>query len=74
MDFYTNTYVLKLTSFVVRRLISSEIRLSGLEKIDTRKTIIYAVPSESIIDLAALNEICKKNTLPLPFKKLTESK
>ena len=74
MDFYTNTYVLKLTSFVVRRLISSEIRLSGLEKIDTRKTIIYALPSESIIDLAALNEICKKNALPLPFKNLTESK
>ena len=73
MEFYTNKFVLKLTSFVVRRFMSSEIRISGFEKIDNRKTIIYALPSESIIDLAALNQICKQNDLPLPLKDLTKS-
>ena len=64
----------KLLSFFIRPLISSEIRDEDLTKINADKNIIYALASESVIDLAALNEICKQNLLPLPADTIQNTK
>jgi glycerol-3-phosphate O-acyltransferase len=76
MNFYTNSFIFKLLSFLIRPLISSEIRKEDLAKINPDKKLIYALASESAIDLAALNEICRQNNLPLPIDtiKFTNSK
>ena len=76
MNFYTNSFIFKLLSFLIRPLISSEIRKEDLAKINPDKKLIYALASESAIDLAALNEICRQNNLPLPINtiKFTNSK
>ena len=58
----------------MKYLISSEIREEDLSKIKLNNNNVYALPSKSIIDLVALNEICRLNDLPLPIDKLQDGK
>ena len=74
MNFYTNSFIFKLISFFVRRLISSEIKTETIGELNSHKNVIYALASESAIDLAAFNEICKQNQLPLPIENLNNTK
>ena len=73
MNFYTNSFIFKLISFFVRRLISSEIKTETIGELNSHKNVIYALASESAIDLAAFNEICKQNQLPLPVENLNKT-
>ena len=58
----------------MKYLISSEIREEDLSKIKLNNNNVYALPSKSVIDLVALNEICRLNDLPLPIDKLQDGK
>ena len=58
----------------MKYLISSDIREEDLSKIKLNNNNVYALPSKSIIDLVALNEICRLNDLPLPIDKLQDGK
>ena len=71
MNFYTNSFIFKLLSFFIKPLISSELRTEDLNKLEGNRNIVYALASESVIDLAALNEICKQNNLPSPLENLS---
>ena len=71
MNFYTNSFIFKLLSFLIKPLISSKLRTEDLNKIERNRNIVYALASESVIDLAALNEICKQNNLPSPLENLS---
>ena len=73
MSFLTNSLVFKLLSFFVRSLISLKEDRIHLGNINTNGNIIFALPSESIIDLIVLNEICNKYELPLPIESLANS-
>ena len=70
MSFYTNSLIFKLLNFLVKYLISSEIREEDLAKINQTNNVVYALASESIIDLVALNEICSQNKIPTPNERL----
>ena len=70
MNFYTDSFIFKLLSFFVRHLSSSSLKKEELKIIHSEKNIVYALPTESLIDLAALNEICKQNNVPLPVEKV----
>ena len=70
MSFYTNSFIFKLLNFLVRYLISSEIRKEDLAKINQSNNVVYALASESIIDLVALDEICRQNKIPSPNERL----
>ena len=59
---------------MMKYLISSEIREEDLSKIKLNNNNVYALPSKSVIDLVALNEICRLNDLPLPIDKLQDGK
>ena len=71
MNFYTNSFIFKLLSFFIKPLISSKLRTEDLNKLESNRNIVYALASESVIDLAALNEICKQNSLPSPLENLS---
>ena len=71
MNFYTNSFIFKLLSFFIKPLISSKLRTEDLNKLEGNRNIVYALASESVIDLAALNEICKQNNLPSPLENLS---
>ena len=71
MNFYTNSFIFKLLSFFIKPLISSKLRTEDLNKLESNRNIVYALASESVIDLAALNEICKQNNLPSPLENLS---
>ena len=71
MNFYTNSFIFKLLSFFIKPLISSKLRTEDLNKLESNGNIVYALASESLIDLAALNEICKQNNLPSPLENLS---
>ena len=71
MNFYTNSFIFKLLSFFIKPLISSKLRTEDLNKLEGNRNIVYALSSESVIDLAALNEICKQNNLPSPLENLS---
>ena len=58
----------------MKYLISSDIREEDLSKIKLNNNNVYALPSKSVIDLVALNEICRLNDLPLPIDKLQDGK
>ena len=70
MSFYTNSFIFKLLNFLVRYLISSEIRKEDLAKINQSNNVVYALASESIIDLVALDEICRQNKISSPNERL----
>ena len=74
MNFYTNSFIFKLLSFFVRNLSSSSLKKEELKIIHSKKNIVYALPTESLIDLAALNEICKQNNVPLPVENIQDTK
>ena len=74
MNFYTNSFIFKLLSFFVRHLSSSSFKKEELKIIHSEKNIVYALPTESLIDLAALNEICKQNNVPLPVENIQDTK
>ena len=59
---------------MMKYLISSDIREEDLSKIKLNNNNVYALPSKSVIDLVALNEICRLNDLPLPIDKLQDGK
>ena len=71
MNFYTDSFIFKLLSFFVRHLISSTLKKEEIGIINSEKNIVYALATESLIDLAAFNEICKQNDLPLPVENLS---
>ena len=73
MQFFTSNLVFKLVSLIVRSLTSLNKIDVEFDKIDSSKLIVYALATESTIDLAALNEICKQNNLPLPIQNLSGS-
>ena len=70
MSFYTKSFIFRLLNFLVRYLISSEIRKEDLAKINQSNNVVYALASESIIDLVALDEICRQNKIPSPNERL----
>ena len=74
MNFYTDSFIFKLLSFFVRHLSSSSLKKEELRTIHSEKNIVYCLPTESLIDLAALNEICKQNNLPLPIENIQDTK
>ena len=74
MNFYTDSFIFKLLSFFVRHLSSSSLKKEELRIIHSEKNIVYGLPTESLIDLAALNEICKQNNLPLPVENIQDTK
>ena len=74
MNFYTDSFIFKLLSFFVRHLISSSLQKEELGIINSEENIIYALATESLIDLAAFNEICKQNNLPLPVENIQNTK
>ena len=74
MNFYTDSFIFKLLSFFVRHLISSSLKKEELGIINSEKNIVYAFANESLIDLAAFNEICKQNNLPLPLENIKDTK
>ena len=74
MNFYTDSFIFKLLSFFVRHLISSSLKKEELGIINSEKNIVYAFANESLIDLAAFNEICKQNNLPLPIENIKDTK
>ena len=74
MHFYTDSFIFKLLSFFVRHLISSTLKKEEIGIINSEKNIVYALATESLIDLAAFNEICKQNNLPLPEENIQETK
>ena len=59
---------------MMKYLISSDIREEDLSKIKLNNNNVYALTSKSVIDLVALNEICRLNDLPLPIDKLQDGK
>ena len=71
MNFYTNSFIFKLLSFFIKPLISSKLRTEDLNKLEGNRNTVYALSSESVIDLAALNELCKQNNLPSPLENLS---
>ena len=70
MNFYTNSFIFKLLSFLIKPLISCNLRTEDLNKLESNKNIVYALSSESVIDLVAFNEICKQNDLLSPLEDL----
>lgn len=74
MNFYTDSFIFKLLSFFVRHLISSTLKKEEIGIINSEKNIVYAFATESLIDLAAFNEVCKQNNLPLPVENIQETK
>ena len=74
MNFYTDSFIFKLLSFFVRHLISSSLKKEELGIINSEKNIVYAFANESLIDLAAFNEICRQNNLPLPLENIKDTK
>ena len=73
MQFSTSNLVFKLVSLIVRSLTSLNKIDVEFGKVDSSKLIVYALATESVIDLATLNEICKQNNLPLPIQNLRGS-
>ena len=67
MSFFTNSLVFKVLNAFIRTLIASEIKNEDLPSIDNQSKVVYALSSESIIDLVSLNIICSNNNLPTPI-------
>ncbi|MDC0545945.1 hypothetical protein OAO62_03870 [Gammaproteobacteria bacterium] len=74
IKFFSNSFIFKLLSFVIKPLISADVRQEGSEDIDSNLDIVYALSSDSIIDLVALNEICKRKNFVEPYSQLSNSK
>ena len=67
IKFFSNSFIFKLLSFVIKPLISADVRQEGSEDIDSNLDIVYALSSDSIFDLVALNEICKRKKISSSF-------
>ena len=72
MNFYTNSFIFKLLSYLIKPFVSSKLRFEDLAKLEKNKNIVYALASESLIDLVGLNELCKKNNLISPLGNLPD--
>ena len=74
IKFFSNSFIFKLMSFIIKPLISADVRQEGFEDLDSNADIVYALSSDSIIDLVALNEICKRKNLIAPYTRLNGTK
>ena len=74
IKFLSNNFIFKFLSFFIKPLISADIRYEGKEEFNQNYRVIYALSSESLIDIIVLNEICKKENITLPFDSLPNSK
>ena len=74
MNFYTDSFIFKLLSFFRKEFKFFLFKKEELGIIHSEKNIVYALPTESLIDLAALNEICKQNNVPLPIENIQDTK
>ena len=74
IKFFSNSFIFKLMSFIIKPLISADVRQEGFEDLDSNADIVYALSSDSIIDLVALNEICKRKNLIAPYSRLNNTK
>ena len=68
MNFYINRFVFKFVSLFVKVFTYSDIKKVDLSSVKGHKNIVYALASESAIDLSALNEFCHKNNLSKPLE------
>ena len=73
IKFLSNSFIFKLLSFVIKPLISADIRYEDKEKFDNDYNVVYALSSESLIDLIALNIICNKQQIIAPYSELDDS-
>ena len=72
MNFYTNSFIFKLLTYLIKPFAHSKLRFEDLAKLEKNKNIVYALASESLIDLVVLNELCKKNNLISPLENLSD--
>jgi glycerol-3-phosphate O-acyltransferase len=74
IKFLSNNFIFKFLSFFIKPLISADVRYEGKEEFNQNYRIIYALSSESLIDLIVLNKVCKKQNITSPFDSLPNSK